>query len=160
LTKNEDYFHKKHSTKKEKLLEKNQKLVPSFGSRRYLTIDTIPKIAYLACDDFSSNLHSNTAHSITSILIFNVEEIKVNKTTFKTNPPTTEVTPSGLTEPIVQDSQKAEIILLKEKIQQYKKELEKYTSRIEGFQVVLKTIISKVSQIPPIQSELSTRRPK
>jgi len=134
--------------------------VPSFGSRRYPTIDAIPEIAYLGLNDFSSNLDSYTAHSITSILSFNVEEIEVKTTTFTTNPLTTEVTPSDLTKPIVQDSQKAEIILLEEKIQQYKKELEKCTSRIEGFQVMLKTIISKVSQIPPMQSALSTRRPE
>jgi hypothetical protein len=111
---------------------------------------TIPEIAHLARDDLSSNSDSYTANSIKSILNFDIDEIVVKKASSKATitPTTTSTTPSDLSEPEVNKSHRSEINKLKEETMSYKKALEMCTTKMEVFQAMLKTINSKVSQLP------------
>ena len=122
--------------------------------------DTYPEVAYLARDDFSKSNDSYTLHSITSLLSFEIEEIKVKKFTAEITAPNTETTPSDLSEPVTNDKAKAEVEKLKEEVQNYRKELEKCTLKIEGFQVMLETIIEHVSKLSSGVIPPSPRRPK
>jgi len=90
-----------------------------------------PEIAHLSRDDFSDSSNSYTAHSISSILSFDIEEIEVPKTTQATTPPTTTTTPSNLSDPILNDNTTDNILSLKAEIQKYKSQLEKCTIQIE-----------------------------
>ena len=121
--------------------------------------ERIPEIAHLARDDFSNSSNSYTAHSISSILSFDIEEIEVKTTTQATTPPTTETTPSDLSDPILNDNTTEDILSLKAEIQKYKSELEKCTLKMEGFQVMLETIIEQVSKINSTSSNTIPRRP-
>ena len=67
-------------------------------------------------------------------------------------PTTTATTPSDLSEPVVNESHRSEINKLKEEIMSYKKALEMCTTKMEGFQAMLETINSKVSQLPSAQT--------
>ena len=122
--------------------------------------DTYPEVAYLTRDDFSKSNDSYTSHSITSILSFEIEEIEVRKFTEEITAPNTETTPSDLSEPVTSDKAKAEVEQLKEEVQNYRKELEKCTLKIEGIQVMLETIIEHVSKLSSGIPPTSPRRPE
>ena len=108
-------------------------------------LDTYPEVAYLTRDDFSKS--NDTSHSITSILSFEIKEIEVRKFTEEITAPNTETTQLDLSEPVTNNKAKAEVKQLKEEVQNYRKELEKCTLKIEGFQVMLETIIEHVSKL-------------
>jgi hypothetical protein len=61
---------------------------------------TLPKVAYLAQDDFSKSSNSYTSHSIASILSFKIEEVEVRKPRTTVTAPITETTPSDLSNPL------------------------------------------------------------
>jgi len=93
-------------------------------------------------------------------LSFEIEEIKVRNFTEEIAAPNTDTTPSDLSEPVTNDKAKAEVEKLKEEVQNYRKELEKCTLKIEGFQVILETIIKHVSKLSLGVISLSPWRPE
>ena len=120
--------------------------------------DTTPEVAYLARDDFSNSSSSYTSHSITSILSFEIDEIEVKKSNATVTAPTTETTPSDLSDPVVPASSTNEISRLKEEVKMYKHELEKCNTQMTKFQEMLEIIMIQVEKISTPSTESPNRR--
>jgi hypothetical protein len=93
------------------------------------------------------------------ILIFEIEEIEIKQPPKVSTPMTIETTPSVLSDPVFNEKITAEVELLKAEVQHYRSKLKKYTLKIEGFQVMLKTIMKQVSKLNPTTTAPSPRRP-
>ena len=120
--------------------------------------DTSPEVAYLARDDFSKSSSSYTSHSITSILSFEIEEIEVKKPTATITAPTTEKTPSDLSDPVAPASSTNKISCLKEEVKKYQYKLEKCFTQMTKFQEMLEIIMTQVEKISTPLIELQNRR--
>ena len=120
--------------------------------------DTSPEVAYLARDDFLNSSSSYTSHSITSILSFEIDEIEVKKSNATVAAPTTETTPSDLSDPVAPASSTNEICCLKEEVKMYKHKLEKCTTQMTKFQEMLEIIMIQVEKISTPLTKSPNRR--